>query len=61
MVKQVEIKVFPDQVNDDNYILNLQDMLLKGTSGKVFDRILTRKSIDARAKNPSFYCAMISI
>lgn len=54
MVKQVEIKVFPDQVNDDNYILNLQDMLLKGTSGKVFDRILTRKSIDARGKRPIF-------
>ncbi|MBC7884962.1 MAG: FAD-dependent oxidoreductase [Saprospiraceae bacterium] len=52
MIKQIEIKVFPDKVNDQVYINSLIKNQLKDEFDQVKSIILTRKSIDSRGKRP---------
>lgn len=54
MIKQVEIKVFPDQLDDVNYINTLIFNSLGVDSKKITQSVLTRRSIDARSKRPMF-------
>ncbi len=52
MIKQIEVKVFPDKVNDQSYIDTLIKQQLKSEAPKIKNSILVRKSIDARGKRP---------
>lgn len=54
MVKQVEIKVFPDKVNDDAYIHSLIHQQMKSDIANIKDIILVKKSIDARGRRPIY-------
>ncbi|MBK9254336.1 MAG: FAD-dependent oxidoreductase [Saprospiraceae bacterium] len=54
MVRQVEVKIFPDKINDETFIRNLVSTQLRIRSGQPFELVLKKKSIDARGKRP-FY------
>lgn len=54
MIRQIEIKVFPDKVNDVVYLDNVVRQKLKGETGQIEDILLTRRSIDARSKRPLY-------
>ena len=54
MIKQIELKVFPDKVNDQTYLDALIKQQIKSNFLRISDKVLTRKSIDARWKR-QFY------
>jgi uncharacterized FAD-dependent dehydrogenase len=54
MIKQIELKILPSKLYDEEYILKQQNMLLKGINGKINDRILIKRSIDARGNRPLY-------
>lgn len=54
MVKQVEIKVFPDKVLDNEYIKTLIHQQMKREVSHIQDIILAKRSIDARGKRPIY-------
>ena len=54
MVRQVEVKVFPDKVHDDAYIHSLIHQQMKREVPNIQDIILVKKSIDARGRRPIY-------
>lgn len=54
MVKNIEIKVFPHQLNDTKYHRELIDQKLKYQAHSIRETILKRKSIDARGRRPIY-------
>jgi len=54
MVKNIEIKIFPDKLYDTVYHRMLIDQKLRGQSQQVSDFILKRRSIDARGSRPMY-------
>ncbi|MGB4959447.1 MAG: FAD-binding protein [Saprospiraceae bacterium] len=54
MIKQIEIKVLPDKVDDVSYIHALIHRQLKSHSDEIKHIQLIRKSIDARSKKPVY-------
>lgn len=50
MVRQVEVKVFPDKVYDSGYILSIIHQQMKGELERIKDVVLVKKSIDARGR-----------
>lgn len=54
MIKQVEVKVFPDKVSNDSYITSLIHQKLKSFESRIQSIVLTKKSIDARGKRPVY-------
>lgn len=54
MIKPIEIKVFPDQINDVIYLESLVRKECTKEVAKIKNIVLTRKSIDARSKRPMF-------
>jgi len=54
MIKNIEIKVFPDQVNNTDYIDVIVRAKVKGMQDQIRDIVLTKKSIDARSRRPVF-------
>jgi len=54
MIKQIEVKVFPDKVNDQVFIDSLIKHQTKSDYNKITATVLTRKSIDARGSRPFF-------
>ncbi len=54
MIKQVEIKVFPDKVHDSAYITSLIHQQMKSELARIKDIILVKKSIDARGRRPIY-------
>lgn len=54
MVKQVEVKIFPDKLNDKEYINKLIHQQMKSDVAHIKDVVLLKKSIDARGKRPIY-------
>jgi len=54
MIKQVEIKIFPDKVQDSAYITSLIHQQMKSEISRIKDVILLKKSIDARGRRPIY-------
>jgi len=54
MIKQIELKVFPDKVNDQTYLDALIKQQIKSNFLRISAKVLTRKSIDARGKRPVY-------
>jgi uncharacterized protein len=54
MVKQIEIKVFPDKVYDHDYHRSIIEGLLKPHIDDITACLLIRRSIDARGKRPIY-------
>jgi uncharacterized protein len=54
MVKQIEVKVFPDMVYDTAYHISLINRQLKSHINDITSYQLVRRSIDARSKRPIF-------
>ena len=54
MIKQVEIKIFPDKIHDSAYINSLIHQQMKGVTARIKDILLIKKSIDARGRRPIY-------
>jgi hypothetical protein len=54
LVREVEIKVYPDRIHDKEYLLNQALAKAKVIAMDVKDFIVVKKSIDARSKRPFF-------
>jgi uncharacterized FAD-dependent dehydrogenase len=54
MIRQVEVKVFPDKLEDVTYHRALIEKQLSAHSNEIVDCILVRRSIDARGRRPIF-------
>jgi uncharacterized FAD-dependent dehydrogenase len=54
MIKQIEIKIFPDKVHDGDYITSRIHHQLKSEKSNIKDIILVKRSIDARGKRPIY-------
>ena len=54
MIKQVEVKIFPDQLHNQEYIRSLIHHKIKSDAAAIRDTILVKKSIDARGKRPVY-------
>ncbi len=54
MIKNIEIKIFPDKLYDTDYHKALIDQKLKGLKGHIVERVLKRRSIDARGSRPMY-------
>lgn len=54
MIQTVEVKIFPNKINDQDFIKDKIHQLLKTKTSQIKDIILTKKSIDARGKRPYF-------
>lgn len=54
MIQNVEIKVFPDKIQDQDYIHALVRRAIKQKTATIQDLILVKKSIDARGRRPFF-------
>lgn len=54
MIKQLEIKVFPDRLYDQAYHDTLLQQQLKAYKGRVRDQQLVKRSIDARGSRPVY-------
>ena len=54
MVKQVEIAVFPDKINDEAFIRDKAISKVKNGSGKARRVDVVRRSIDARGRRPLY-------
>lgn len=54
MIKQIEIAVHPDQIDDSSLILQRLSTKLKVASQDIWDWKIARRSIDARGKRPLY-------
>jgi uncharacterized FAD-dependent dehydrogenase len=54
MIQTIEVKIFPDKINDQDFINGKIIQLLKTKTSHIRDIILIKKSIDARGKRPIF-------
>lgn len=54
MIKQIEVKIFPDKLNDKEYINKLIHQQMKSDVAHIKDVVLLKKSIDARGKRPIY-------
>ena len=54
MIRQIEVKVFPDKLNNTEYITSLIYQQMKSEASRIKDIILVKKSIDARGKRPIY-------
>jgi len=54
MIKQIEVKIFPDKLNDKEYINKLIHQQMKSDVAHIKDVVLIKKSIDARGKRPIY-------
>jgi uncharacterized FAD-dependent dehydrogenase len=54
VIKQVEIAVFPDKINDEAFIKDKAISKVKNAKGKVESVRIVRRSIDARGRRPLY-------
>ncbi|MFZ1706195.1 MAG: FAD-dependent oxidoreductase [Saprospiraceae bacterium] len=54
MVQTIDIKIFPDKVDDQEYIRQIILTKMKVNPDRIKDIVLHRRSIDARGKQPIF-------
>lgn len=54
MIKQIEIAIHPDQIDDSTFILKRISSKLKIASEDIWDWKIVRRSIDARGKRPLY-------
>jgi uncharacterized protein len=54
MVRQIEIKIFPDKLHDEPYIFDLIHQKVKADKDKITHIELAKRSIDARGKRPIY-------
>ncbi len=55
MVKDIEIKVSPDRINDEDYLHQKVREKARIPAGKKYTIILDRRSIDARGRRPLYF------
>lgn len=54
MIQSIEIKIFPDKLNDQDFCESLVKKQVKVDAKRILDIILTKRSIDARGKRPVY-------
>ena len=54
MIKTVEVKLFPDQIDDQSYIFNKACAIAKWSPDYISDVRIVRRSIDARGRRPVY-------
>jgi uncharacterized FAD-dependent dehydrogenase len=60
MILQLEVKLFPDKLNNSDYIKSLIFQQIKSHRPKDFTYIIRKRSIDARGKRP-FYLLKVDV